>query len=133
MKNLELCKVQFVILQNAKNSFTFHKRTNYKLFDFYKKVFSENLNMSKNEIMQFLNLVLIPQLRENQSRDCEFILSEKVLLLILKSMSNNKWPGNDGLTKEFHKVFWENLKTSLMSSFKSVFDKGELSNSQSKR
>ena len=133
MKNLELCKAQFVILQNAKNSFTFHKRTNYKLFDFYKKVFSENLNMSKNEIMQFLNLVLIPQLRENQSRDCEFILSEKVLLLILKSMSNNKWPGNDGLTKEFHKVFWENLKTSLMSSFKSVFDKGELSNSQSKR
>ena len=129
MKNLELRKAQFVILQNTKNAFTFHKRTNYKLFDFHKKVF----NMSKNEIMQFLNLVLIPQLRENQSRDCEFILSEKVLLLILKSMSNNKWPGNDGLTKEFYKVFWENLKTSLISSFKSVFDKGELSNSQSKR
>ena len=133
MKNLELCKAQFVILQNAKNSFTFHKRTNYKLFDFYKKVFSENLNMSKNEIMQFLNLVLIPQLRENQSRACEFILSEKDLLLILKSMPNNKWPGNDGLTKEFYKVFWENLKTSLISSFKSAFDKGELSNSQSKQ
>ena len=129
LKNLELRKAQFVILQNTKNAFTFHKRTNCKLFDFHKKVF----NMSKNEIMQFLNLVLIPQLRENQSRDCEFILSEKVLLLILKSMSNNKWPGNDGLTKEFYKVFWENLKTSLMSSFKSVFDKGELSNSQSKR
>ena len=89
--------------------------------------------MSKNEIMQFLNLVLIPQLRENQPRNCEFILSEKDLLLILNSMPNNKWPGNDGLTKEFYKVFWENLKTSLISSFKSAFDKGELSNSQSKR
>ena len=51
--------------------------------------------------MQFLNLVSIPQLTEDQSRDCEFILSEKDLLLVLKSIPNNKSPGNDGLTKEF--------------------------------
>ena len=86
--------------------------------------------MSKNEIMIFLNLVSIPQLTEDQSKDCEFILSEKDLLLVLKSMPNNKSPGNDGLTKEFYEVFWEDLKTPLISSFKSAFDKGELSNSQ---
>ena len=45
-------------------------------------------------------------------------------------MPNNKSPGNDGLTKEFYEVFWEDLKTPLISSFKSAFDKGELSNSQ---
>ena len=45
-------------------------------------------------------------------------------------MPNNKSPGNDGLTKEFYEVFWEDLKSPLISSFKSTFDKGELSNSQ---
>ena len=46
--------------------------------DFYKNLFSQNLSVSKNEIMQFLNLVCILQLKEDQSRDCEFILSEKI-------------------------------------------------------
>ena len=45
--------------------------------------------------MQFLNLVSVPQLTEGQSRDCDFILSEKDLLLVLKSMLNNKLPVND--------------------------------------
>ena len=76
--------------------------------------------------MQYLNLVSIPQLTE----DCEFILSEKDLLLVLNSMPNNKSPCNDGLTKEFYKVFWEDFKTPLILNFKSAFDKGELGNSQ---
>ena len=45
-------------------------------------------------------------------------------------MPNNKSTGNDGLTKEFYEAFWEYLKTPLTSSFKSAFDKGELTNSQ---
>ena len=68
--------------------------------------------MSKNEIMQFLNLISIPQLTEDQSRDCE-PLSENDFLLVLKSMVNNKSPGNNGLTKEFYEVFWEYLKILL--------------------
>ena len=80
--------------------------------------------------MQFLNLVSIPQLTDDQSRDCEFILSEKDFFLVLKSMSNNESPSNDGLTKESYEVFREDLEPPLISSFKSAFDKGELSNSQ---
>ena len=80
--------------------------------------------------MQFLNLVSILQLTEDQSKDCESILSEKDLLLGLNSMPNSKPPGNDGLTKEFCEVFREDLKTHLISSFKSAFDKGELSSFQ---
>ena len=80
--------------------------------------------------MQFLNLVSIPQLTEDQSRNCEFILSEEDLLLVLKSMPNNESPGNDGLTKQFYEVFWVGLKTALISSFESAFDKGYLSNLQ---
>ena len=72
--------------------------------------------------MQLSNLVSIPQLREDQSRDCEFILSEKDLLLVLKSIPNNKSYDNDSLTKTFHEVFGEDLKTPLISGFKSAFD-----------
>ena len=63
--------------------------------------------MSKNKSRQFLNLVSIPQLTEDQFKDCEFILSENDLLLVVKSMPNDKSPSKDGLTKEFYEVFWE--------------------------
>ena len=35
--------------------------------------------------MQFLNLVSIPQLTEDQSKDCEFILSQKDYIIFLYS------------------------------------------------
>ena len=63
--------------------------------------------------MQFLNLVSIPQLTEDQSRDCEFILSAKDLLLLLKSMPNNKSPGNHGLIKKLCEVSVRILKLLL--------------------
>ena len=69
-KKLDLHKAQFEILQKIKKNLTCHKKINQELFDFYKSLFSENLNVSKNEIMQFLNLVSIPQLTEDQSKDC---------------------------------------------------------------
>ena len=80
--------------------------------------------------MQFLNLISIPQLRKDQPRDCEFILSEKDLIFISKSMAKKKSPENGGHTKEFLVVFWEDFKTPLISSFRSAFNKGELNNSQ---
>ena len=49
--------------------------------------------------MQFLNLVSISQLTEDQYTEGEFILSEKDLVLVLKSMPNNKSFGNDSLAK----------------------------------
>ena len=36
-----------------KKNLTCHERINQELFYFYKGLFSENLNVSKNEIMQF--------------------------------------------------------------------------------
>ena len=37
---------------------------------------------------------------------CENDFTEDELLISLKSMQNNKTPGNDGLTKEFYEAFW---------------------------
>ena len=45
-------------------------------------------------------------------------------------MSNNKSPGNNGLTKELYKTFWEDLKKSLCACITETFHRGELSHSQ---
>ena len=45
-------------------------------------------------------------------------------------MSNNKSPGNDGLTRELYEMFWEDLKKLLCASITKAFHRGELSHSQ---
>ena len=47
-------------------------------------------------------------------------------------MSNNKSPGNDGLTRELCEMFWEDLKKLLCASITKAFHRGELSHSQKK-
>ena len=48
----------------------------------------------------------------------------------MKSMKNNKTPGNDGLTKEFYETFWDELKTLVMKSVHQAFHTKILSISQ---
>ena len=51
--NLEKSRAAQSIIRNITKTLTCHKRINQELFHFYKGLFSENLNASKNEIMQF--------------------------------------------------------------------------------
>ena len=67
---------------------------------------------------------------EEQSNSCEERITEDDLLDALKSMKENKSPGNDGLTKEFYETFWYDIKASFLSSIEHFFQKGELSSSQ---
>ena len=45
-------------------------------------------------------------------------------------MSNNKPPGNGGLTKEFYETFWEDMEKSLRASITKAFHRDELSHPQ---
>ena len=45
-------------------------------------------------------------------------------------MQNNISPGNDGLTKEFYKTFWNEIKNSIMNSIVEAREKKKLSTSQ---
>ena len=51
-------------------------------------------------------------LKNQQSDLCENEIRETDLFDSMKSMKNNKTPGNDddGLTKEFYETFWDELK-----------------------
>ena len=52
----------------------------------------------------------LPTLTNEQSLECEGIISETELPKALKSMKNDKSPGNDGITKEFCEFFGMTLK-----------------------
>lgn len=49
---------------------------------------------------------------------------------VLSSFENNKIPGNDGLSIEFYKCFWDDIGTLLVDTLNYSYNHGELSNSQ---
>ena len=69
------------------------------------------IGISKRTFNAYLNQINTPILTEEHSQTCEAPISE--ILNALKSMPNNKSPGNDGLTREFYETFWEEVKSSL--------------------
>ena len=50
-----------------------------------------------------------------------YVISKTELFDSMKSMRNNKIPGNNGLTKEFFENFLDELKTPLMESVNQTF------------
>ena len=82
------------------------------------------------EIKNFLSHINIPKLSEDKRKLCEEDLTEKDLCDSLKSMQNDKSPGNDGLTKEFYEAFWNELKEIFIDSASETKEKGHLSTSQ---
>ena len=71
-----------------------------------------------------------PKLQEQQVIKCEGEITESEFLKSLKSMKNDKSPGNDGLTKEFYETFWKEIKTLFSNSIRKIFLTEELSTSQ---
>ena len=61
---------------------------------------------------------------------CAGRITEEELLKALKKMSNNKSPGNNGVTKEFYKAFWNDLKTPLLLSVNKASKVREISTFQ---
>ena len=56
-----------------------------------------------------MELILLPKLTNEQTLSCEVIISEDEFFKNLKSMENNKLPGNDGHSKEFYECFWNKM------------------------
>ena len=75
---------------------------------FYETLFKKCEQKSPAEIKRFLNHINIPRLSEEKAKFCEKDLSEKDLFDSLKSIQNDRTPGNDGLTKNFMKHFGVN-------------------------
>ena len=94
------------------------------------KLFKNNIKKTLSEQTNFLDTLQIPKLSDNDCLLCEGELSESELYDALKNMPNNKSPGNDGLTKEFFRSFWDDIKDIYISSIRTAGIKKEFSVSQ---
>ena len=65
--------------------------------DYYETLFKKQKLMV--QIKDFLNVINVPKLYEDQVKLCQEDLTEKDLHKSLRSVQNDKSSGNDGLTK----------------------------------
>ena len=72
----------------------------------------------------------ITNLNESDKNSCEGFISEHECLLALKDMKNNKSPGSDGISIEFYKIFWNDIKIYLVNSLNYSFQNGDLTDLQ---
>ena len=96
---------------------------------YYKKKLYEKRNYSESTYNFFQNHEL-PQLKEQEKQKCEGLLTEKECEEAVKDMKNGKTPGSDGLTVEFYKIFWQDLKDAILNSFNQLFQINSLSEIQ---
>ena len=76
------------------------------------------------EIKSFLSHINIPKLSEDKEKLCE---EEKDSL---KTMQNDKFPGNDGLTKKIYETFWTELNEIFIDSVSEIKEKRHLNTTQ---
>lgn len=86
----------------------------------------------KNKIDNFMQNCDVPRLSEEQKVTCDAPLSENEVLAALKEMKKESASGLDGITAEFIKMFWNNIKLVVFNSFKDALEKGRLSTLQRK-
>ena len=83
---------------------------NNNIFTFYQNLYSKQIDFKQNDLINYLDKISLPSLSNGQKLICDVIATGKEIYDALKSMENNKTPGNDGLSKEFYEVFWNDVK-----------------------
>ena len=101
------------------------KDVNKIILGFYSDSFRRKSILSVQQCKYFLDALDIPTLTEEDRNICE-----GEFLSALKSMSKNKSPGNDGLTRKFYIQFYDIIKNVFIQSVSHSHKVGELSTSQ---
>ena len=96
--------------------------------DFFEKVYKKNNSVINND--DFFNNSFLKQLTDNQKDSCEGKLNINECGLALLNMKNNKSPGSDGLTTEFYKIFWTDIKHYFVNSINFSYNSGQLTQLQ---
>ena len=100
--------------------------------NFYATLYKEsNINANSEQICEKIKHFTIdtplPMLDETQKRSCEGTITESEILKSLKSFKNGTSPGTDGLTAEFYKYFWCDIKLYFLASINYALGQKQLS------
>ena len=91
---------------------------------YYKNLYTKPTNQMLN---YDLFKVDIPQLTEEDQAICEADITVEELGKALCELPNNKSPGTDGLTTEFYKFFWPDIKLIVHESISYAYTNNTLS------
>ena len=72
------------------------------------------------------------KLNIDEQNSCTGLLTEEESGKALKEMKNQKSPRSDGLTTEFYKIFWEDIKQFYVKSIYFSYQNGQLTELQTK-
>ena len=100
---------------------------------FYEKLYHTSLREGNGveTIEEFLgNTHDIPKLSEDNKQNISHEITLDEIQLAIKSTSNGKSPGLDGLPIEFYKVFWSNIKDYFIKAMQFSYENGALSFTQ---
>ena len=100
------------------------------LCNFYEQLYTSQ-NPDQGEISKYIsNTNISSKLTEHEKQICEDIPTLKECEEAIKSMKNNKSPGNDGIPVEFYKLFWNDIKSYFYKSLLKSFEIEELCTTQ---
>ena len=113
-------------------------QVNKEIEVFYQNMYTSKINGNNNtsayehnqKIDGFTERLNIPQLKEDEQESLEKDLTLEELKDALASFADNKFPGEDGFTKEFYQTFFDLIGKDLLNSYNDSFQKGSLSISQ---
>jgi hypothetical protein len=95
--------------------------------EYYEKLYDEKeiIDINLEEYVDTL-----PKLSNEESAMMEGYITLEEASSVLKNMSNGKSPGTDGMTVDFFKFFWRQLRVFVVRSLNEGFDKGQMSITQ---
>ena len=94
---------------------------------FYEQLYL-NIEQIDPDIFFFNNS--LPKSNENEQNSCEGHITDLECKTALKDMKNQKSPGSDGISTEFYKIFWNDIKKYYIKSINFSFQNGELTELQ---
>ena len=74
--------------------------------------------------MKHMNRNIITKLNDQEKQSIEGYLTDCECSMALKEMKNKKSPDSDGITIQFYKLFWSDIKMFYVKSLNYSFDKG---------
>ena len=95
--------------------------------DFYQNLFTDINQTDVEAESELFEGVKLPKISNTEKYKCEKHISEQELTKSIKFMKNGRSPGTDGLTSEFYKLFYIDIKQLLLSSINYELHTGKLS------
>jgi hypothetical protein len=115
------------ILEIDKKEINTENEINENIKKYYEKLYSKN--ECNSQLLDDISVDL-PKLSDLDMAKTNGVITETEALKALKTLSNGKTPGIDGLTTDFYKFFWNDIKIFIIDSINYAFNTGEMSKDQ---